>query len=540
MTRPTRPVCATFRLATVTAFWTIASGGLAAETFDAAALSRGLASIQRDDLRRHVLVLADDTYEGREAGSRGGRAAGGYLNSKFQEFKLVPAGTRSSYYQTFDNGYRNILGVIEGSDPAIKNEVILVGAHYDHVGYGTLQNSFGPTGRIHNGADDNASGTATLIEMIEAFVAMGAPPRRTVLFALWDGEEKGLLGSKHWLASPTIPLSRVKLAVNLDMVGRLRSKLEVLGTRTTYDLRRVVSLANRDVGLKLDFTWQLKEDSDHWPFYERGTPILMFHTGLHDQYHRPSDDVEHLEFDGMRQITELLFRTVIDLANEEGVSGFRSHARRESVVDHRRLEQPLATLPPRFGARMYVDPATAGSITISGVEPGSAAALAGVLPGDRLVRLGGADVTDLATLRKRIWAAFNPLEVEVIRGEAAEPTRLTVTLDGSPVRVGLTWRGDDATPSGVIVSRVIVGTAAAAAGLRANDRIYEVNGQPFRGQEQFLELLKAAGDTVELVYERQGIVGTATLVLLPETPEAPVTMLPASRGPSTGGEAARS
>ncbi|MBX9790703.1 MAG: M20/M25/M40 family metallo-hydrolase [Pirellulales bacterium] len=513
---------------------TSAASVLAAEMFDAAALSRGLSSIQREDLRRHVLVLADDTYEGREAGSRGGRAAGGYLHNKFQEFKLAPAGARGSYYQTFNNGFRNVLGMIEGSDPAFKNEVILVGAHYDHVGYGTLQNSFGPTGRIHNGADDNASGTATLVELVEAFVAMGAPPRRTILFALWDGEEKGLLGSKHWLSAPTIPVSRIKLAANLDMVGRLRNRLEVLGTRTTYDLRRKVSLANRDVGLKLDFTWELKEDSDHWSFYERGMPILMFHTGLHDQYHRPSDDVEHIEFDGMRQITELLFRTVVEVANEEQVPGFRSYARRESSFDRRRIEQPLSTLPPRLGARMQVEPA--GSITISGVEPGSAAARTGLLAGDRLIRLGGAEVTDLPSVRKRIWAAINPLEIEVLRGDATEPTRLSVTLDGAPVRVGLTWRGDDATPGGVILSRVIAGTAASEAGLKVNDRIYAVNGQSFHGQEEFLQLLKTAGDEVELVFERQGMVGTARLMLLREPPEAPLTMLPRAHSRALAGE----
>ena len=518
-----------------------AASSLAADALESAALTLGLSSIQREDLRRHVTVLADDTYEGREAGSRGGRAAAGYLSGKYQEYKLKPAGTRDSFYQVFDNGYRNILGVIEGTDPELKNEVILIGAHYDHVGYGTSQNSFGPTGRIHNGADDNASGTSTLLEVIEAFVAMGTPPRRTLMFALWDGEEKGLLGSKHWAASPTVPLSRIKLAVNLDMVGRLRNQLEVVGTRTTYDLRRVVALANRDIGLKLDFSWELKEDSDHWTFYQRGLPILMFHTGLHDQYHRPSDDVEHIEFDGMRKITELLFRTANELANDEQVPGFRSHARRESIIDRRRLEQSLGTLPPRLGARMHVDPATPGAIEITGIEPRSAAERAGLLAGDRLVRFGGLEVVDLPSLRKQIWSSPKPVEVEVLRAGAAEPVRVAVELDGAPVRVGLTWRGDDATPGGVIVSRVISGTAAAESGLRVNDRIYEVNGQPFRGQEQFLELLKAAGEKVDLVYERHGVVGTATLVLLlPEAPTTPVTSIaPVERAITPGSQAAR-
>ncbi len=143
-----------------------------------------------------------------------------------------PAAAEQGYFQDFDGASRNILGLWEGSDPALKQEVIIVGAHYDHVGYGTPSNSFGPIGRIHNGADDNASGTSGLLEIMEAIVRLEPRPRRTLLFALWDGEEKGLLGSKHWVAQPTLPLERVKLMLNMDMIGRLRdNRLEIGGSR---------------------------------------------------------------------------------------------------------------------------------------------------------------------------------------------------------------------------------------------------------------------------------------------------------------------
>jgi acetylornithine deacetylase/succinyl-diaminopimelate desuccinylase-like protein len=146
-------------------------------------------TITSSELQRHVDVLADDSFEGREAGSRGGQAAGGYLVQYFEQNGLAGAGVDGSYFQPFGNGCRNILGMIRGSDPELQDEVIIIGAHYDHVGYGTRRNSFGPLGYIHNGADDNASGTAALLEVMQAFSKLPEPPRRTVVFAAWDGEE---------------------------------------------------------------------------------------------------------------------------------------------------------------------------------------------------------------------------------------------------------------------------------------------------------------------------------------------------------------
>ena len=177
-------------VAAVPVLWVALSGWSAAAALNnlfAAAIN----SITEDELYQHVEVLADDVYEGRSAGSRGGRAAALYVLDQIKPHRMTP-GNNGDYAQTFNNNCRNILILLPGDDPRVENEVIVVGAHYDHVGRGKNSNSFGPTGRIHNGADDNASGTSVLLETIEAFATSGLKTRRTILFAFWDAEEMAL------------------------------------------------------------------------------------------------------------------------------------------------------------------------------------------------------------------------------------------------------------------------------------------------------------------------------------------------------------
>ncbi len=234
----------------------LTQGSLAVENL---ALEAAIESIQSKQLQKHVDVLADDSFEGREAGSRGGRAAGTYLLKQIRELGLEGGGANGSYVQMFQGNFRNLLGVLPGSDPDLKDEVIVLGAHYDHVGYGTRRNSKGPIGYIHNGADDNASGTSGLLEVAEALCSLPTPPRRTVLFAFWDGEEKGLLGSKHWVSDPTISLDRIKLMINVDMIGRPNpNRLEVSGTRSLAGLRELVVRQNRFSDLHVNFPWKIK------------------------------------------------------------------------------------------------------------------------------------------------------------------------------------------------------------------------------------------------------------------------------------------
>ncbi len=315
------------------------------EAAEAAVRAAAARAITSDKVKTHVDALADDTFEGREAGTRGSRAAAGYIVAEIQKFGLPGGGPRASYYQQFGS-YRNILAFAEGSDPKLKDQVIVISAHYDHVGYGTNRNSYGPTGHIHNGADDNASGVSGLLEVMEAVSQLPQRPKRSILFAFWDGEEKGLLGSEHWVAHPTVPLDRVPIMLNVDMIGRLRNQqVEVIGVRTSPGLRRRISEVNDPDGLRLVFEWDIRPDSDHQPFFSHGIPFLMLHTGKHPDYHRPSDDAHLINNDGLSRISQLMFHLVVELADAPTLGPFRSASRTESNGLRHMRERGLAPPP---------------------------------------------------------------------------------------------------------------------------------------------------------------------------------------------------
>ena len=473
-----------------------------ARSADLAAVAAARMSIRGADLKVHTDRLADDTFEGREAGTRGGRAAGGYLVKEFQRHGLQPAGPTKGYFQEFGNEYRNILGLWPGGDPALQDEVVLVGAHYDHVGYGTSENSNGPTGYIHNGADDNASGTSALLECVEAIVQLDPHPRRTILFALWDGEEKGLLGSQHWIEAPTVARSRVKIAFNMDMVGRLRKdRVEVYGTRTGHGLRRFVSRQNRG-DLRLDFTWEMSEDSDHYTFYRAGIPSLMLHTGLHDEYHTPRDDAELLNVEGMQSVGRLMFDLIVATADADELPKFRQRSRVENVEGRVEREQPLPPLKSRLGIGWTKT--DDDRLRIARVVPGAPGEAAGLQVGDLLESINGVSIAAETDLGALVLAAQSPITLVVRRGEEPEPRSVSIALRGDPVRLGLAWRGDEGEPGSVILTRVVPGSLADKAGLKLRDRIYTVADQSFDGPEQCGELLRGAALPFAVEIEREG------------------------------------
>ncbi len=470
-----------------------------------------LSRVTTDELRTHVETLAADSFEGREAGRRGGHAAAAYILTELKHLDIRPAGENGTFIQEFGQGYRNILAVIPGSDERLKAEFVVVGAHYDHVGLGTKNNSFGPYGRIHNGADDNASGTAALLELIEAFSRSPERSKRTLLFAFWDAEEKGLLGSAHWVSRPTVPLESVKFAFNFDMLGRLRNRtLEVYGVRTAAGLRRLLSEQNAATDLTLKFDWTQRDDSDHWTFYKRQIPYLMLHTGLHDEYHRPADDANLINVEGLQEATELCRRTVAAVADAP-VLAFRSDCTIETNATNEQLSAALAQPGPRLGVRWDAAAGRRREFLITRVQPGSAAAVAGLRVGDELKAIGGVRPMDTDSLRRSVLAADADTTFSVVRD--GEPIEMPVRLDGAPVRIGITWRQDDAEPGVVTLRRVIDGSPADEAGLKVADRVLAVDGESFADEPGFRGLFREAGDAPALLVERDGRLFTATVAI---------------------------
>jgi hypothetical protein len=484
-------------------------------TADAAEFPAARDSITVADLHRHVGVLADDTFEGREAGSRGGRAAGTYLGRCYQSLQLAGGAGPGGYYQTFGAEHRNILAMVEGSDPLLKDEVLIFGAHYDHVGYGRPENSYGPFGHIHNGADDNASGTAALLEVAEAYCQLTPRPRRSVLFALWDAEEKGLLGSKYWVENPTLPLSRVRFVFNIDMIGRLRNqRVEVVGSRAARGFRKMLSEQNNDPTMQLDFSWELKSNSDHYTFVERNIPAVMLHTGLHDDYHRPSDDAEKLDIAGMRQISRLMFNGLVDLANRDQLPTFRKAGLGEFPLLQRWKERPLPAEPGRLGISWNVEATPEPGLRVIQVVRGSAAEKAGVRVGDKLLTFAGTPLNDTVSMQTLVLLATNPVAATVHRADATTPVPLTIELAGKPIRWGFSWHLDDAEPMAVYVSRVTPGGPFDRAGIKLLDRIHTVQGKSFANAAEFRELVQQATTTLELSVERGGRVQPITVQAL--------------------------
>jgi hypothetical protein len=340
-------------------------------------------------------------------------------------------------------------------------------------------------------------------------------PKRSVMFAFWDGEEKGLLGSKHFAANPTVPLNDVVFMINLDMIGRLRNQqLEVYGSRTAAGLRRFVSEINYESNLRLNFNWELKANSDHHSFIAMGIPALMFHTGLHDDYHRPSDDSHTLNPQGMEQASRFLFGVAYQIADSDVVRPFRPEAQQETPGHLRQLEAALPAAPPRLGVRWYAESEGEG-LVLAHVERGRAAARGGLLVRDRLLEFAGQKILDKVAFRRQVLQARTPVEVVVERPGEEEPLQLSIELDGNPSRAGVAWREDKGEPGTVILTRVIHGSPASIAGLKPGDRIYEVGGESFDGSTEFFKALTTLPGPLAMTVEREGRLRTITLELPP-------------------------
>ncbi len=472
-----------------------------------------LESIRAQEIQTHVEYLASEACEGREAGTPGGYTAGDYLCKRLSDLKLPVAGPNGDYLQPFAPNYRNVLAKLPGADPALAGETIVVSAHYDHVGRGQKGNSLGQIGLIHPGADDNASGVSALLEIAEALTILAEPPRRTILLAFWDAEEKGMLGSKHWVAHPTLPLDGVRLLVNMDMVGRLRDeRLTVYGTRTGYGLRRWIAEDNESA-LHLEFPWKASANADHFPFYAKNIPFVTLHTGMHEQYHRQTDTADLISSEGIRRVARLAFALIYDLANADQTPAFREAARQESEETRRSLAEQAPQFPERLGVRWSAETAGVRGVELTGVSPQSAAERAGLRPGDRILEFAGRPIRSSDDFLGAVFMAPSRTTAVVLKPDGLTPVRIMIELAGNPLRVGIVWRVDDAEPGVAILTAVVPGSPAARANLQVDDRIYHVNGRSFSSEEELTRLLTTQPSPLRLDVERHGRVRTVELQL---------------------------
>ncbi len=322
---------------------------------------------------------------------------------------------RTAMATTKEANARNVVGFLPGRDPSVSDQVVVLGAHYDHVGLGLFGSTGGPSaaGKIHNGADDNGSGTVSLMELAEWFSRGANRPRRSLLFIAFTGEERGLLGSRHYVSKPTIPLADTVAMLNMDMVGRSKGgRMQMGGVGTAKGLKDLVAKANETIGLKLTWDEQGIAPTDSTSFFRKGLPVLFFFTGLHGDYHKPTDDVERVNFADMTRICRLVRDVCTDIAERE-----------ERLVFTR---PPPRKRPPTIGIRPSPEPDARG-LVVGGVVAGGPAAKAGMEPADIIVRIAGHVVRDLQTLR----AVMTKLE-------AGKTVPFVVLRDGKEVTLKVT------------------------------------------------------------------------------------------------------
>jgi len=362
--------------------------------------------VPENKIQEDVAFLADDKLEGRQTGTKGEKEAAEYIAKRFKELGLEPKGT-DGYFQDFtfkpktgphqevkyteanaDSTItgRNILAYLDNN----ANQTIVVGAHYDHLGYGSEGSLYrGEEKQIHNGADDNASGVAVMLNL--ASKLKKANNSNNYLFMAFSGEEMGLLGSNYFVKNATIDIDSVNYMLNMDMVGRLKkdSTLAVYGVGTTPIFKQVINASNNK--FKLIEKESGVGPSDHTSFYLNDIPVLHFFTGQHEDYHKPGDDADKLNYEGMEAISTYIFDIITDL-DDNGELAFRKTKNESDSAP--RFKVTLGVVPDYMfdGEGMRID----------GVSEDKPAQKAGMQKGDIVIQLGEHEVKDMMGYMKAL------------------------------------------------------------------------------------------------------------------------------------------
>ncbi|HLG42027.1 MAG TPA: M20/M25/M40 family metallo-hydrolase [Planctomycetota bacterium] len=424
-----------------------------------------LEKITEESIRKIVSHLASDELEGRGAGYPGNDKATEYIAGIYKAAGLKPVGDKDeasgepTYFQHFNapnrRKTRNTVAFLEGSD--LKDEIVVIGGHHDHLGKGS-QAPFGqalgrPQGDddIWNGADDNGSGSSTVVAIAKAFGESGVKPRRSILFMTFSAEEWGLVGSRHYCSNPIFPLAKTVAMINMDMVGRNADrpvKIQGLATDEGDLFDRIARKAVEATGLNAEFVGTPSVgggDSDHSSFIARGVPAMFFFTGLHGDYHRVTDHVDKLAIDNMAKIGKTAAFMLWELATGDAKAGAAQGGRRGG--DFRFPpdrpggggDQPrrLGVVPDSSFDETDMEklglPAGEGGIQASSVSGDSVAATAGVKEGDVIVRFAG------EPFKRPVSAALQQLRERLAKVKAGEDVEIVVIREGERVTLKAKW-----------------------------------------------------------------------------------------------------
>jgi aminopeptidase YwaD len=315
---------------------------------------------------------------------------------------------------------QNVVGFIPGSDPALRDEVIVIGAHYDHLGYGEVGSLAPEPGDIHPGADDNASGTAAIMELARLLAQNRDRLKRSVLVIAFSAEEEGLLGAEYFVQNPTVPRENIVAMLNFDMVGRMtNNRVSISGVGTAAEWEGILKAAN-SADLSLQLGQSASGGSDHMPFMRREIPVLFFFTGMHPDYHRPSDTWEKINYEGQAQIVALAERVVYDLA---------SRPERPKFTRPQQPQPQQGAQRSGFRVRIGLIPTYSeqDGVLLEGVAPSSPAEQAGLKAGDRIVAVMGQRIRNI----EELTSLYDKME-------PGKPVEFTIVREGKELKLQVT------------------------------------------------------------------------------------------------------
>lgn len=375
---------------------------------------------EMDQFVNDITFLASDSLEGREIGTQGEIIAADYIAKRFKEIGLSPKGDSNTYFQEFkrkqkahphDTAFmgeeltgRNVLGYIDNG----AHNTVVIGAHYDHLGWGDEGSLHADTVKaIHNGADDNASGVAALLNIAKEL--KGRESKNNYLFIAFTGEEKGLWGSNYFVKNATIDIEKVNFMVNMDMVGRLDTnrRLAIHGVGTSPEfIPTIETIKTPEFQIKFDSSGV--GPSDHTSFYLADVPVVHFFTGQHKDYHKPSDDTEFINFEGLNDVSDFIITLITKLDSEEAIPFAKT---KEKENKGRSFNVTLGVIPDY----LYADK----GMKIDGTKEGRPADKAGIVKGDVVIKMGDLTINSMNDYMDALGVFKAGMEIEVVvkRGE---------------------------------------------------------------------------------------------------------------------------